>query len=60
VWCGVVSVLQRALSDTLGLVIHVVTSDQQHWYMQYEPEELKGHHELFLTYVAPIHYNSLR
>jgi hypothetical protein len=53
--------LQRALSDALGVVVHVVTSSQHHWYLQYQPQTVDpAAPEVFLTYVAPIHYNSLR
>jgi hypothetical protein len=42
------------------LAAQVVTSDQDHWYLTYEPEERKLGRELFITYIAPVHYNSIR
>ncbi|GLC51971.1 hypothetical protein PLESTB_000568600 [Pleodorina starrii] len=50
----------RAVCDSFGLTIHVVTSDQEHWYLTYQPESRKLDREIFLTYIAPIHYNSIR
>jgi hypothetical protein len=41
-------------------VINVITSDQHNWYMRYEPQEMKVNLEIFLTYIAPIHYNAVR
>jgi hypothetical protein len=42
------------------VAVHVVTSEQHNWYLRYEPLCLKSPLEVFLTYVAPMHYNSLR
>jgi hypothetical protein len=50
----------RAICDTFGVVVHVVTSEQHNWYLRYNPLKLRSPAEVFLTYVAPIHYNSLR
>ncbi|GIL74520.1 hypothetical protein Vretifemale_4518, partial [Volvox reticuliferus] len=50
----------RAVCDSFGLTIHVVTSEEDHWYLTYEPEIRKLDREIFLTYIAPIHYNSIR
>ena len=53
--------LQRALSEAYGIVINVITSDQQNWFMRYEPEvQPKNNIEVFVTYIAPIHYNAVR
>jgi hypothetical protein len=50
----------RAICDSFGVAVHVVTSEQHNWYLRYEPLSLKSPLEVFLTYVAPMHYNSLR
>lgn len=54
--------LQRAICEAYGIVINVITSDQQHWFMRYEPEgtQPKKSVEVFVTYIAPIHYNAVR
>ncbi|GLI69337.1 hypothetical protein VaNZ11_013923 [Volvox africanus] len=51
---------QRAMCDSFGLTVHVVTSEEDHWYLTYEPKIRKLDREIFLTYIAPIHYNSIR
>ncbi|MEW5311881.1 MAG: hypothetical protein WDW38_003562 [Sanguina aurantia] len=50
----------RAVCDSYGMVIRVVTSDEHHWYLTYEPTEQKVEREIFITYIAPIHYNSVK
>ncbi|EFJ51144.1 hypothetical protein VOLCADRAFT_116495, partial [Volvox carteri f. nagariensis] len=50
----------RAVCDSFGLTVHVVTSEEDHWYLTYEPECRKLDREIFLTYIAPIHYNSIK
>ncbi|KXZ45455.1 hypothetical protein GPECTOR_54g196 [Gonium pectorale] len=50
----------RAVCDSYGIIVHVVTSDEDNWYLTYEPAELKVDFEVFLTYIAPLHYNSIR
>lgn len=53
--------LQRAICEAYGIIINVITSDQQHWFMRYEPEvQPKINVEVFVTYIAPIHYNAVR
>mmetsp|Transcript_5468 Transcript_5468/g.15234 ORF Transcript_5468/g.15234 Transcript_5468/m.15234 type:complete len:342 (-) Transcript_5468:191-1216(-) len=49
----------RAAADCLGVTIHVLTSEPENWYMVYEPEEHHLEKEVFLCYIAPIHYNSV-
>merc|ERR1719424_1470081 len=56
----------RAVADALGCVVHVVPSNEANWYLQYVPaapptesaEKLEEKH-VFLTYVAPVHYDAL-
>lgn len=50
----------RAVCDCFGVVINVVTSESTNWYLKYEPPEVKVPQEVFLTYISPVHYNSLR
>ena len=53
--------MQRAICEAYGIVINVITSDQHHWFMRYEPEaQPKKSVEVFVTYIAPIHYNAVR
>ena len=50
----------RAVADALGCAVHVVTSNEANWYLQYTPtDELPVRKHLFLTYVAPVHYDAL-
>lgn len=50
----------RAVADALRCTVHVVTSNEANWYLQYTPandQPVQKH--LFLTYVAPVHYDAL-
>lgn len=55
----------KACCDAYQILINVITSDEQHWFNRYEPQaklkRYKGHkREMFLTYIAPVHYNTIR
>lgn len=50
----------RAASDNFGCVIRCITSEADNWYISYNPVHLKVKRELFLAYISPIHYNSLK
>ncbi|BDA46742.1 probable OVARIAN TUMOR DOMAIN-containing deubiquitinating enzyme 10 at N-terminal half [Coccomyxa sp. Obi] len=50
----------RAICDVYGIIINVVTSDQYNWFLRYMPKMLKHVKELFLTYISPVHYNTIR
>lgn len=50
----------RAISETYGAVINLVTSDQKNWVLRYVPQKAAPRRELFLTYIAPVHYNAIR
>ncbi|KAK9806216.1 hypothetical protein WJX72_005737 [[Myrmecia] bisecta] len=50
----------RAISDSYGIVVNVITSDQHNWFMRYKPDTLQLSLEIFLTYIAPVHYNAIR
>lgn len=39
--------------------MHVVTSTEDNWYLTYEPEQRKCPKQVFISYIAPIHYNSV-
>ena len=50
----------RAVADALGCTVHVVTSNEANWYLVYTPADDKPvRKHLFLTYVAPVHYDAL-
>mmetsp|Transcript_65811 Transcript_65811/g.174487 ORF Transcript_65811/g.174487 Transcript_65811/m.174487 type:complete len:242 (-) Transcript_65811:75-800(-) len=65
----------RAVVEAYACVAHVLTSEQENWYLVYQPEEQtpdpavafvpKGHRlprkrkQIFLAYISPIHYNAL-
>ena len=48
---------------TRRCVVHVVTSNEANWYLQYVPAapstEPAAEKHVFLTYVAPVHYDAL-
>lgn len=50
----------RALCEALAVVVNVISSDRDHWFLRYIPRSARPRHECFLTYVAPIHYNAVR
>mmetsp|Transcript_11416 Transcript_11416/g.29112 ORF Transcript_11416/g.29112 Transcript_11416/m.29112 type:complete len:253 (-) Transcript_11416:1135-1893(-) len=49
----------RAITDCFGVVVHVVTSTAENWYLTYRPDVLKSPKQVFISYIAPIHYNSV-
>ncbi len=52
--------MQRATCDAFGVVINVITSDAENWFLRYLPQQKAAvRHEVFLTYIAPIHYNAI-
>lgn len=42
-----------------GVILHIVTSNEANWYLTYNPEETKTPKQVFISYIAPIHYNSV-
>ena len=53
----------RAVCETYGIVINVVTSDATNWFLRYIPEHNRmmiTNREVFLSYIAPVHYNAIR
>jgi len=52
----------RAAVDALGIQIHVVTSAEDNYLLDYCPsgDTTEDTRHVFLTYVAPVHYNTIR
>lgn len=51
----------RALCDSLGVTINLVTSSEANWFLSYKPQTAsRPGTEAFLAYLAPLHYNSLQ
>eukprot|EP00440_Ansanella_granifera_P011964 gb/GFBE01013001.1/.p1 GENE.gb/GFBE01013001.1/~~gb/GFBE01013001.1/.p1 ORF type:complete len:312 (+),score=69.57 gb/GFBE01013001.1/:1-936(+) len=50
----------RAIADAYGATVHVITSSEDNWYLVYKPqlERTLATRHLFLSYVAPVHYNA--
>ena len=51
----------RAAVEAFGIRIHVLTSTEENWLLQYSPIAgfKNGSRQVFLTYVAPVHYNTI-
>lgn len=51
----------RAAADTFEVLVHLVTSSDSNWYLVYHPSATPNAdaRQLFLAYVAPIHYNTV-
>ncbi|CAM9494188.1 unnamed protein product, partial [Heterosigma akashiwo] len=49
----------RAVAESYGIKVHVITSTEDNWYLHYDPTEIKIQKQVFLTYVSPIHYNCI-
>eukprot|EP01001_Neometanema_parovale_P008700 NODE_4963_length_996_cov_101.190149_g4756_i0.p1 GENE.NODE_4963_length_996_cov_101.190149_g4756_i0~~NODE_4963_length_996_cov_101.190149_g4756_i0.p1 ORF type:complete len:252 (-),score=26.59 NODE_4963_length_996_cov_101.190149_g4756_i0:110-865(-) len=55
----------KAVCDYFDVVIHVVLSTEGTWYLRYSPTHIQskdgkqGQRHLFLSYLYPIHYNSI-
>ena len=48
----------KALSETLHITIHVITSALERWFLTYSPTSVRTPEiHIFLTYYAPLHYN---
>lgn len=59
----------RALADAYRVKVHVITTNKDNWYLEYEPDTSIPCHEMvmqakgeqvrhvFLCYVSPVHYN---
>lgn len=49
----------RAAADAFGVRIHVITTEKENFLLHYEPERQKSDRILFLSYISPVHYNSV-
>lgn len=49
----------RAAAEAFGVCINVVTSDAANWFMRYVPEHAIVRREVFISYIAPVHYNAI-
>ena len=50
----------RAASDIFGTKIHVITTEKEHYVLHYNPSTTsKTNRQLFLSYISPIHYNTV-
>ena len=49
----------RAAADRFRCTVHVITSTVENWHLRYVPEGAASAKLLFLTYIAPVHYNSI-
>ncbi|KAJ1621119.1 hypothetical protein T492DRAFT_914551 [Pavlovales sp. CCMP2436] len=49
----------RAAADAFRCAIHVIQSTPENWHLVYTPSAGEPVRRLFVTYVAPIHYNSI-
>lgn len=50
----------RAIADAYDVVVHVITSNEDNWYLVYGPEEPDSprySRHIFLAYVFPVHYS---
>ncbi|KAI3426931.1 hypothetical protein D9Q98_006875 [Chlorella vulgaris] len=50
----------RASCEALGLVINSISSDAEHWFVRHIPRTTRPEHEIFITYIAPLHFNAIR
>jgi hypothetical protein len=50
----------RAACEAYGVVVNVITSDESNWFLRYIPENTLIKHELFLSYIAPVHYDAIK
>ena len=49
----------RAACECYGVVINVITSDAENWFLRYVPEHSVVQREVFCSYIAPVHYNAI-
>lgn len=51
----------RAAAEAFAIKVHVITSTEENWLLEYAPADSSVivAREVFLTYVAPIHYNTI-
>lgn len=52
----------QAMCDTFGVNVHVITSTEHNWHLEYTPDNPSDLHitkKVFISYISPVHYNSL-
>jgi len=49
----------RAAVDAFQIRAHVITSNDRNWYLVYDPSSGAHSRQVFITYIAPIHYNTV-
>jgi hypothetical protein len=51
----------RAIADAFGAAVHIVTSTEENWLLNYEPEggAAPGSAAVYLAYVSPVHYDAI-
>ncbi|EFN56859.1 hypothetical protein CHLNCDRAFT_144480 [Chlorella variabilis] len=50
----------RGICEALAVVVNVISSDRENWFLRYIPRTTRPQHEIFVTYIAPLHYNAVR
>ena len=48
----------RAACEAFSIMINLITSETTNWFIRYVPER-EVVHEIFIAYIAPVHYNSI-
>ena len=49
------------VSDAFGVVLHVISTEQENWHIVYQPAVAKApFRHIFLAYISPIHYNTVK
>jgi hypothetical protein len=48
----------RAMCNSFGATVHVLSSQEGKWYLKYVPEKTKTSKQVFLAYISPAHYNA--
>ena len=50
----------RAACDLHRRKVHIITTEEMNWYLSYVPEGERSEGHIFLTYISPIHYNTVK
>lgn len=50
----------RAAADGFGVEIHIITTEPENYLLTYGPVVTKLSRKLFLSYISPIHYNTVQ
>ena len=49
----------KAVCMAFGVDVTVITSESSHYLLEYTPEQRKLDRSLFVSYISPIHYNTV-